>query len=61
MPAKSEEYARPAKPPDSSSLSTIREAAERCTACHLYMNATQTVFGEGPKNARIMLIGEQPG
>lgn len=48
-------------PPDSSSLSTIREAANRCTACHLYKDATQTVFGDGPKTARIMLVGEQPG
>ena len=56
-----EEYARPATPPDTSSLVTVREAAGRCTACHLYERATQTVFGEGPKNASIMLVGEQPG
>src|SRR3989440_5757161 len=61
MPAKNKEYARPATPPDSSSLSTVRDAAKDCTACHLYKNATQTVFGEGPKKAPIMLIGEQPG
>jgi uracil-DNA glycosylase family protein len=61
MPTKTEEYARPATPPDSSSLSTVREAAEHCTACHLYKRATQTVFGEGPKKAPIMLVGEQPG
>jgi len=61
MPAKNEEYARPATPPDSSSLSTVRDAAKDCTACHLYKNATQTVFGEGPKKALIMLVGEQPG
>jgi uracil-DNA glycosylase len=35
--------------------------AKGCTACHLYKRATQTVFGEGPKNATMMLIGEQPG
>lgn len=58
---KSEQYAHPAKPPDSSSLSTVRAAAKDCTACHLYKNATQTVFGEGPKKASIMLVGEQPG
>ena len=56
-----EEYARPAQPPDTSSLATMREAAAHCTACHLYKRATQTVFGEGPKRAAIMLIGEQPG
>src|SRR3989440_11521118 len=61
MPSKTEEYARPATPPDSSSLSTVREAAEDCTACHLYKRATQTVFGGGPKKAPIMLVGEQPG
>jgi DNA polymerase len=36
------------------------EAAD-CTRCPLYKNATQTVFGEGPADAALMLIGEQPG
>ena len=62
MPTKRhDEYARPASPPDSSNWSTVRDAAKDCTACHLYKNATQTVFGEGPKSAPIMLVGEQPG
>ena len=61
MPSKSEECAGPATPPKSSSWSTVRDAASRCTACHLYKQATQTVFGEGPKTARMMLVGEQPG
>ena len=61
MPAKSEDYARPATPPNSSSLSKVCEAAKHCTACHLYKKATQTVFGEGPKAASVMLVGEQPG
>src|SRR5229473_6614656 len=61
MPTKTEEYARPATPPDSPSLTTVREAAENCTACHLYKRATQTVFGEGPKKPAMMLVGEQPG
>jgi uracil-DNA glycosylase len=61
MSAESEEYARPARPPDTSSLSEVREAARECTACHLYKRATQTVFGEGPKDVPIMLVGEQPG
>jgi len=39
----------------------LREEARHCQACPLYKNATQTVFGEGPVNARIVLIGEQPG
>lgn len=58
---KADEYARPATPPASASLATVRKAASNCTACHLYKHATQTVFGEGPKTARIMLVGEQPG
>jgi DNA polymerase len=61
MRTDTEEYARPATPPDTSSWSTLREAARDCTACHLYKRATQTVFGEGPKSVPIMLVGEQPG
>src|SRR5690349_12094696 len=61
MAQESQEYARPAKPPEVSSWSSLREAAQDCTACHLYKHATQTVFGEGPKNAPIMMVGEQPG
>jgi DNA polymerase len=56
-----EEYARPAQPPDTLSLATLQEAAAHCTACHLYKRGTQTVFGEGPKHAAMMLVGEQPG
>src|SRR5258708_37032305 len=61
MREQNEEYARSAQPPDTSSLATLREAAAHCTACHLYKRATQTVFGEGPKRAAMMLNGEQPG
>ena len=56
-----EEFARPARPPDIASLTALREAARHCTACHLYKRATQTVFGEGPKGAVMVLVGEQPG
>ncbi|MEK9278675.1 MULTISPECIES: UdgX family uracil-DNA binding protein [unclassified Bradyrhizobium] len=42
-------------------LETLRDEAAHCRACHLYKDATQTVFGEGPKSATIMLVGEQPG
>jgi len=35
--------------------------ARKCTRCDLYKPATQTVFGEGPLNATIMFVGEQPG
>src|SRR5579863_2226793 len=38
-----------------------RAAAGRCRACPLYLRATQTVFGEGPRSARILFVGEQPG
>jgi uracil-DNA glycosylase family protein len=43
------------------SLPAAREAAKGCRACDLYKHATQTVFGEGPARAQIMLVGEQPG
>src|SRR5258708_27449524 len=43
------------------SLKTLREEAGQCRACHLWKPATQTVFGEGPQNAQMMLVGEQPG
>lgn len=44
-----------------SSLDEIAEASKGCTACHLYKNATQTVFGDGSKRAAVMFVGEQPG
>lgn len=61
MPKNNDEFARPATPPDTSSLNALRKAARSCTACHLYKHATQTVFGEGPGEAPIMFVGEQPG
>ncbi|MGZ5089493.1 MAG: UdgX family uracil-DNA binding protein, partial [Usitatibacter sp.] len=42
-------------------LKLLAEEARGCTRCDLYKNATQTVFGEGPADAHIMLVGEQPG
>jgi DNA polymerase len=42
-------------------LASLRAQARDCTRCDLYKNATQTVFGEGPADASLMLIGEQPG
>ena len=39
----------------------VKQDAADCTRCHLYKCATQTVFGEGPTNATIMFVGEQPG
>jgi probable DNA metabolism protein len=42
-------------------LAKLRAEATTCQRCPLYANATQTVFGEGPENARLMFVGEQPG
>jgi DNA polymerase len=58
--------ARPGEPvsellPERPTLNTVREAARGCKACDLYRRGTQTVFGEGPRKAEIMLVGEQPG
>src|SRR4051794_2437667 len=47
--------------PEKKSLSTLSTALDQCKGCELYKNATQGVFGEGPRSAKIMLIGEQPG
>ena len=47
--------------PDTTSLRTLSAAAHECRGCDLYKNATQVVFGEGPKRARVMFVGEQPG
>jgi len=42
-------------------LKALREAAQHCKGCDLYKNATQTVFGEGPRHAAMTLVGEVPG
>jgi DNA polymerase len=47
--------------PPQPTISSLREAAAGCTACPLYAHATQTVFGEGPSHALLMLVGETPG
>jgi uracil-DNA glycosylase len=47
--------------PDWPSLSSLREAARGCRACDLWERGTQTVFGEGPTPAAVMLLGEEPG
>lgn len=43
------------------SLAVVRDSALRCKACPLWANATQTVFGEGPARATLVVVGEQPG
>jgi uracil-DNA glycosylase len=47
--------------PKTRSVKKLREAAAECRGCHLYAPATQTVFGEGPSRAALMLVGEMPG
>ena len=42
-------------------LAALRKEAAACTRCALYRHATQTVFGEGPANAELVFVGEQPG
>jgi uracil-DNA glycosylase family protein len=43
------------------SLTALAEAATGCRGCDLYRHASQTVFGRGPADASVMLVGEQPG
>jgi uracil-DNA glycosylase len=47
--------------PETSSLPKLREAAAGCQACDLWKTGTQTVFGEGGRQAEIVFVGEQPG
>jgi DNA polymerase len=47
--------------PSRPTLAKLRAAAAACTACPLYAHATQTVFGEGPEHAALMLVGETAG
>src|SRR5919109_703557 len=47
--------------PPHPSLTKLKGAAQHCRGCDLWLNATQTVFGEGPRNAEVMFVGEQPG
>ena len=51
----------PGNVPVGASIAELRQASKHCENCDLYVRSTQTVFGEGRANARIMLIGEQPG
>ena len=48
-------------PTSGGSIEALREEAAACRACPLWQDATQTVFGEGPQHAPVMLVGEQPG
>ena len=56
------EKARTQSPKNSETAgAALREEGMHCTRCHLYQHATQSVFGEGPVDAALMLVGEQPG
>jgi uracil-DNA glycosylase len=47
--------------PSTQTVGSLRKAAKKCHGCHLYKYATQTVFGEGPDDAELIIIGEIPG
>lgn len=47
--------------PAAMNLSALRQAAATCKGCNLWKTGTQTVFGEGRRNSKIMMVGEQPG
>jgi DNA polymerase len=47
--------------PNRPTLASVRSASKDCEACELYKRGTQTVFGEGRGDAKLMLVGEQPG
>jgi DNA polymerase len=47
--------------PDRLSLASLERAASKCKGCHLYQKGKQTVFGEGLRRSRLMLVGEMPG
>ena len=47
--------------PEHRTLDTLRSAAQECRGCELHADATQAVLGEGPTNAAVVLVGEQPG
>jgi uracil-DNA glycosylase len=47
--------------PVTTDLGELRAAAANCRGCHLYADATQVVFGQGPSAARLIMVGEQPG
>lgn len=56
-----EDSTMPAAPPDTMDWHVLREAARDCRACPLWRQATHTVFGEGPLDAELVIVGEQPG
>jgi DNA polymerase len=63
MPRRTRDDEQTAAPlvPERPTLPSLRRAAADCRACPLWERGTQTVFGEGPPAAEILLVGEQPG
>ncbi|MER9302767.1 UdgX family uracil-DNA binding protein [Mesorhizobium sp. M0496] len=64
MPARRVSIARAEPTADEAkagSITELREAAKSCRRCPLWRDATQTVFGEGPDDAQVVFVGEQPG
>ena len=61
MPAKTQSPSAADFLPQRLNLAALRRAAADCRGCDLYRSATQTVFGEGPRGAAVVLIGEEPG
>lgn len=47
--------------PERHTLRVLRRAADGCRGCGLWQHAEQTVFGEGPRHAQLVMVGEQPG
>jgi DNA polymerase len=58
-----DEHGEPGRPPlpEDRSIESLRRAAAGCRACPLWQLGTQTVFGDGPEHAEVVMVGEQPG
>jgi uracil-DNA glycosylase len=58
-----DEHGAPGQPPlpDERTIEALRRAAAGCRACPLWETGTQTVFGDGPERAEVVMVGEQPG
>jgi uracil-DNA glycosylase len=61
MPKRPQKSAQLLLIPENPTLQRLEKAAKSCTACDLYINATQTVFGAGASRAKVIFVGEQPG
>ena len=61
MPDRPERPGAQAWVPDDPTLDRLAEAVQGCRGCELYRDATQAVMGEGPRSAKLLLLGEQPG